>query len=234
MGFVSGCFPAAPGFPAPAVLFQRPGSLSRLAAAPWIVLTVLLHLPGFWVALHWTASLPSNTCSAMVVAPSPPQALTFTCPDGPGQCRNVILETLPIGSQAEILPHTVRGLVLTQVKTNRQTCSKVTRGSAFSLNALPALPRGDTEPCRWSLPARNMPRRPKEKWISPPRPGNSSRSLGERRKRHGGPRSHRDVQASERARRGVPMLRGDVRACPSAPARPPAPVSLLSRLSLHG
>lgn len=161
-----------------------------------------------------------------MVAPSPPHALKFTCPDGPDQCRDVVLETLPVGSQAEILPHTIRGPVLTQVKTNKQTRSKVTRGSAFSLDALPTLPGGDTEPCTWSLPARNMPRKPKEKWISPPRPGNSSRSLGERRKWHGGPRSHGDVQASERARRGVPMQRGDVRTCLSAPACPPPRVPL--------
>ena len=67
-----------------------------------------------------------------------------------------------------------------------------------------------------------MPRRPEEKWISPPRPGNSSRPLGERKKQRRGPRSHRDVQASERARRGVPTQRGDC-----------APVSLHLRVLLR-
>ena len=107
MGFVLGCFPAVPGFPGLGVLFQSPGSLSRIALAFWIVLTVLLHLPSFWVALHWTASLPSNTCSAHSGRPSPPHAWKFTCPDGPAQCSNVILETLSAGNQAEILPNTI-------------------------------------------------------------------------------------------------------------------------------
>lgn len=143
MGFVLGCFPAVPGFPGLGVLFQSPGSLSRIALAFWIVLTVLLHLPSFWVALHWTASLPSNTCSAHSGRPSPPHAWKFTCPDGPAQCSNVILETLSAGNQAEILPNTIGGLVLTQVKTNKQTNLKVTRGSAFSVDTLPTLPGGD-------------------------------------------------------------------------------------------
>ena len=46
---------------------------------------------------------------------------------------------------------------------------KVTRGSAFS----PYTARGrHTEPCRWSLPAQNMLRKPEQKWIFP-HPGNS-------------------------------------------------------------
>lgn len=36
-----------------------------------------------------------------------PSALKFNCPDSPGQCRDIILETLPICKKAGILPNTV-------------------------------------------------------------------------------------------------------------------------------
>lgn len=250
MGFVLGCFPAVPGFPGLGVLFQSPGSLSRIALAFWIVLTVLLHLPSFWVALHWTASLPSNTCSAHSGRPSPPHAWKFTCPDGPAQCRNVILETLSTGNQAEILPNTIGGLVLTQVKTNKQTNLKVTRGSAFS----PYTARGrHTEPCRWSLPAQNMLRKPEQKWIFP-HPGNSpwekegssTEARGDtetcRPVRRPGAgfsccgEARRGVSCCREARRGVSCCEGDLRgvsccrgACArlsAAPVRPPPRVPL--------
>ena len=127
---------------------------------------------------------------------------------------------------------------------------KVTRGSAFS----PYTARGrHTEPCRWSLPAQNMLRKPEQKWIFP-HPGNSpwekegssTEARGDtetcRPVRRPGAgfsccgEARRGVSCCREARRGVSCCEGDLRgvsccrgACArlsAAPVRPPPRVPL--------
>ena len=118
VGFVLGCFLAAPGFPTPwravpeswEALLRKGRSFRSLCTCYYVLPASEEHSAG----LHNFLLVPARTCA--VSLPHCHLASKFICPDRPGQGTTFTLETPPICNPAEILPSTVLGLVQTQTK----------------------------------------------------------------------------------------------------------------------